>query len=128
MINEHIYHNENEFICDLCDKKFPYKANLKRHIADVHFKELKNCSKCSKVFGEDNLKAHEDNCLPKIQRFECWQCQKSFKKEKHYKEHIKVHDENTFNCELCDKSFTTQRVLNLHIESTSLMISDDKGL
>ena len=27
-----------------------------------------------------------------------------------------VHDENTFNCELCDKSFTTQRVLNLHIE------------
>ena len=56
------------------------------------------------------------------------QCQKTFQKEKYYKWHIKVHDENTFNCELCDKSFTTQRVLNLHIESTSLMISDDKGL
>ena len=49
-----------DFICDLCDKKFSLQKNLDCHVKTVHLEERRfSCSKCPETFSTHyNLKTH----------------------------------------------------------------------
>ena len=65
-----------EISCEICERTFTQKKNLKRHYVEIHpgmelpenFKDLKDpketCSTCSKQFSKANFQRHLKSCVP----------------------------------------------------------------
>ena len=89
-----------KFSCDLCEKLFGGTSTLNRHLSDVH--RPRTCDTCDSEFGNYNeLKTHI--------------CQKTFKHLGNLIQHMTTHyGEKNFQCNLCDKYFTTGAVLKQH--------------
>lgn len=46
--------------------------------------------------------------------FKCHVCEKTFKRESHLNQHVKVHDNKQWECDVCKKIFTTKYFLKKH--------------
>ncbi|KAK6627413.1 hypothetical protein RUM44_009890 [Polyplax serrata] len=106
-----------KFCCDKCDKKFPIRSLLKRHISIRHNSEyLFVCSICSKGFGKNSdlrthMRSHSDK-----KPFRCSKCNNCYKSLSNLNQHMKVHSTGaSLECTICSKKFTRQDCLTDHL-------------
>lgn len=126
--------NRREFMCKICEKPFSTKSNLKRHHETKHRERDQHsnfeCKQCEKVFERsDNLIRHEKTehneqrntvILPgvneKVEPYPCYVCDKVYTTKFSALRHIeKSHTKQTFACEECWKTFSTNETLQAHI-------------
>ena len=105
-------------LCDLCGKSFKTETKLMRHIS-VHKTRERNlhCSFCpKKFFRKDILTVHEKlHTNPLL----CKQCGKKFPEQRYLDNHLLLHAEKKWECQLCPKMFSTQELLKKHSENHS---------
>ena len=96
--------------CVQCDKIFPTRFKLMRHMK-THIKEKSYvCSKCPAGFREKRYLINHGTSHIKEKPFKCSQCEKYFKVMKHLKIHVKTHSgEKPFKCIECERCFTAKK-------------------
>ena len=129
-----------KFKCLRCDKLFRLSSNLNHHVKGVHEKVRYPCQLCEKQFYDKrNLKKH--NCIQKQReelapkmtkkerktykiincvngKFKCSLCEKSVSSKNSLYKHIKgVHEKKRFNCKLCFGNYSDQSNLRKHVLS-----------
>lgn len=123
---------EKTFVCELCDKLYTTKGNLKLHIKIVHHGE-KLLFPCSVATCEEKLstRALRQEHLHKIHNiareiFSCTHCDVHFLNKSSLKDHINfTHQGVQFKCELCQKRFANLSNLTYHTK-THISIEDRK--
>ncbi|XP_055614604.1 zinc finger protein 225-like [Uranotaenia lowii] len=146
-LQEHIMaHNDptgRPFKCEICEKTYCRKENLKLHRQREHMKIRYPCEVCGKHFStKDILSVHRklhnsdvrydcDQCGAEfksnkylykhkqkhrgVKKFICSHCGKSFLVGEYLKDHIRIHTgERPFECKSCGKSFRTANHLRQH--------------
>ncbi len=116
-----VHEGEKKFECDQCDLKFTTKASKLRHIRNMHEKiqgNLFNCDVCGVSFTlKSRLQAHMDaNRHDGKKDFPCHMCDKIFTEQASLNIHIDVvHEGNLLVCEICDHTFTSPDGLRAHM-------------
>ena len=105
---ESVHLNLKPFQCEVCDKKYARKKELKLHIRSVHEKKTQQCDICFKHYR--NLVSHKKQ---QHQKAICKFCSKELNKYQALYHHIeKEHkDRKVFKCSSCD--FTTHDKVQL---------------
>ena len=89
-----------KYKCDLCNKSYPRKSALSRHIKTVHEGKRFECKTCNQVFTQSgSLKTHQLEVHDGIKKYECKNCNQHFTKSTHLKTHQSaVHEGKKFEC------------------------------
>ena len=116
-LNTHhrIYHPLIYYNCRHC-RKCIYTPSTWRFHQYCQRPKLKKCTICNKFFlFESTLKQHRRS-HSKIKMFRCifGRCSQSYKHPQDLNQHVASHQDITFNCELCDKTFTQRCLLKRH--------------
>jgi len=121
-LNQHLssFHaSTNEFKCKICSKGFKSKMYLDLH-SKTHNK-VHECNICNKTFPlKTNLKKHKMEVHENLRAFECQICGKKFNRIYILKSHQKLHDRNRpkpLKCQRCDFATDAQRNFNIHKKS-----------
>ena len=108
-----------DYKCDSCDKLFPAKENLKKHIKAVHEGKIRKrdfrCCTCDKIVK--HMKQHIQN-VHGSEENKCSSCGKSFSSRNFLEQHIRnVHEgKKDHKCDVCNKYFSQSTNLNTHIK------------
>ena len=125
--NELEDNQEKTFKCEVCSKCFSYEKHLKYHIRVVHEKRyLCRCPICSKTFTQKtHLQRHIRNKHEK-ESFNCDLCNRSFYNGLKLKLHkASAHNKKTnFKCEICNFNFSYKNCLNVHIKNVHEQIRE----
>ncbi len=136
--------NRIKYTCTVCEKSFPVKTSLSRHL-QIHNKEdIVKCHKCNGNYKKGYLRNHLKNahgerqsktcpqcdgtfldqaCLTlhikrvhKTSRVPCPVCAKEYKGKRNLSEHLKIHTKRKkdFSCNFCKKSFFNKKSLKIH--------------
>ena len=98
--------------CDICNKLFSNKSNLRKHIKSVHEKMKFKCEICTTNFTrKDNLLSHKRNIHSKSIEFECTACEKKFNR----KGNLQAHKTVCCKCKYCHEQFSSPLELLNHI-------------
>ncbi|XP_052255447.1 zinc finger protein 236-like [Dreissena polymorpha] len=107
--------------CFYCERRFAFEKYLKKHVKRVHPKMSQGmfCEYCSANFKHrQDLYAHIKEAHPdrRNKKLQCDLCGNVFRSKGSYDEHRKaVHtDERAFSCDICNKSYKSERVLKIH--------------
>lgn len=79
---------EDAFECPLCGQKFNQKLYYEKHLMVTHSNERK---------------------------YRCEACMKEFKVKRAFEQHLRVHSGDLFQCEKCEKSYTSKDKLKYHM-------------
>ncbi|XP_071138797.1 gastrula zinc finger protein XlCGF7.1-like [Mytilus edulis] len=94
-----------EVHCDVCNKKFSTKANLKRHIRR-HSGSMLECSECSKQFDTKYHLENHRKLSHTVFNYKCSKCPKTFKCRVGLKNHENQHiNRFKYLCPQCGKGF-----------------------
>ena len=116
----------------MCDNKFSVQNKLHLHKLKEHENVEFKCANCDKKFAHTtNLKKHLEKCKPEAPSklpFQCDICHRSFRFELTCKHHIQIckkgspapegidiNSANTPKCDICDSTFATVAYLHKHI-------------
>ncbi|XP_055632935.1 uncharacterized protein LOC129773362 [Toxorhynchites rutilus septentrionalis] len=101
-----------KYQCEQCDKRFPFKSSLAKHIMIVHEGKAPErnlqCPYCTKLFNckqklNLHIDIHEDN-----RRHKCKFCDKSFVQKVNCVAHERIHTgERPYACRICPAAFIT---------------------
>ena len=132
----------DQFPCDFCGKVFDNKSSLAVHVNNTHRLRPQTCEVCGKTFKNnksllDHLRLHktiECECgksikaasylqhKAKCQIYKCTDCDYETRSKRDLNTHLKVHQQNLFQCIFCN--YTTSRnanlkrhILNVHSDS-----------
>ncbi|CAD0193954.1 unnamed protein product [Chrysodeixis includens] len=106
--------NETEGQCVSCDKKYPSLLSLQKHMRYMH-RYNHRCIACYRTFPTPELLfSHAEGCSKT--ETPCLQCNKVFDSQLALRNHIKYKHPERRNhwCELCRRTFTTNRRLMNH--------------
>ena len=105
-----------ENFCVLCKKSYASGSALKTHIKVIHEKVKYKCDLCEKSFtAKLSLEGHVKRIHEKMKELKCEICEKKFGSLGGLNEHsYNIHQNNSFICELCDKSFKCKKYLKIH--------------
>ena len=99
--------------CTICETQYPTEKRLTSHMDSTH--RMAECGACDKIIFPFQFAGHKNNCtLSKI--IMCNKCDYTTQTSKLLKQHKKVHEkyENAINCQQCNKSFFSEKMLNRH--------------
>lgn len=110
----------SKFTCQQCCKSYTTNKKLISHIEYVHLNIVKyRCNICEKAYQfksdlKDHMIAHGEN-----QKFQCDQCEKSYTRRKRLNDHVRFAHLNTvkYICEYCSKPFRTKAHLLNHLRN-----------
>lgn len=108
-----------KFSCRECNKVFPSRQKLIRHLR-THANEMPfSCPECGKFFRRSNMFAkHMQAHAAGEKPYMCTECGKSFCHSHILKEHIRIHTgEKPYSCNKCGKSFGQSGNLTNHMRS-----------
>ncbi|XP_046560922.1 uncharacterized protein LOC124269967 [Haliotis rubra] len=121
-LRRHEESHKGAFSCSRCDKSFSRKEEQKLHehlcFAQHHLETNTEveCSICHSVFTE--AKAYRDHHHEHSHPFKCEKCGKRFIKigtlTTHTCQETVVDEDNPFSCDLCMKTFRTEKYLQRH--------------
>lgn len=143
LVDEKIEEIKNEFKCDICNKQFPFRSHLKRHLNKHTGAKLYSCKFCEQKFVNNyNLNVHMskhtgdfplkcDICnkgLPNPsllkrhmtshtgeQKFQCRYCSIKFRQSSSLRSHEKMHvNRPSYQCDICFKVFSYTNSLTAH--------------
>ena len=112
-----LHTGERHYKCDHpgCDKAYTNSSHLKRH-TETHSSQKKTyqCSECLlSISNQHNLKRHYNTMHGDRSKLTCKECNKTFAKEC-LASHMSTHAEQLYNCDRCNKSFTTMKTFKRH--------------
>ena len=100
-------------VCEECGKSFTLATNLARH-KKVLVSGKFSCSRCSSKFhterslGEHEQKLHGKPLITN-QTYVCDICGKCLNAKSSLKQHVKIHLDQCFNCDICSATFKTEK-------------------
>ncbi|KAJ6633995.1 Transcription factor grauzone [Pseudolycoriella hygida] len=126
----HIFHhlNPDAYRCDICDKRFPCKHSLQRHMRDhvpAYSALVHKCEICKNRIYKTaacltqhmRLKHSPDE----DKKFHCQQCSKKFLSQPLLNYHIRIDHNLEFTqvCDICARVFKDKNTLRVHMKSHS---------
>ena len=107
---------DEKYSCNVCNRTFANKSNIRYHIACGDSAESYSCCYCDKLFkSSSHLKYHTRTVHTLDLPYKCNKCPKSFAQLGKLKRHQLIHTgERPFSCEICRKSFQTKYQLQEH--------------
>ena len=114
-----------DYKCDICQRTFGFKPNLRRHMALVHKdlsqannQKVHKCDQCDYTSVlKRNVQRHVLAKHEKSARFECLICQKKFVYESTFTRHQASHktkEELRYQCKVCDYKADDKAVMSNH--------------
>ena len=106
---------KKEIKCGSCEKTFYTKQQLQSHGCNAHGtnKVKPKCEICGKY--ANNLQLHKRNVHEGRRNYNCELCSKSFSTDRYLKTHLAMHNgKEEFKCSLCEKSFFKENELDKH--------------
>ena len=102
-------------VCEICDRAFRLKSNLKSHV-EIHMDEKKHkCVVCAKRFNTSSQLSMHKQTHRTVKKFVCDLCGRGFKLRANLKEHVATHlNEKRHECKVCGKRFNTYSQLCMH--------------
>ncbi|XP_058054593.1 zinc finger protein 567-like [Anopheles bellator] len=112
-------HQERQFCCDVCGKKFPFKKRLTVHIKKMHVEKDIICDQCQKPFTKYTIEDHRKSVH--TARFVCEHCPKTFNSRFRLRQHMEEHDESLRNstavpCAVCGQVMRDKYILSRHVK------------
>ena len=121
-IEQHIrsvHLNMQTWKCDYCDKQFNQKQSLVYHHKMHNDPTKEYCNICERFKDAEKMSLHDaDKCarLAMVERkHECNDCGKTFKSLPSLWLHKKIHSDERFICEFCNKAFTQKGNRKTHM-------------
>ena len=115
--HKHRHTSVYKYYCQICNKGFFSKHELKQHRGKHLSMSEKHhvCNICNKRFHCDRfLKKHKEVHSEYV-RYKCQTCSKLFKTYYRLFNHVKTHRGNDYSCFHCNKSFNNFVVLKRHV-------------
>lgn len=99
---------ERPYECQTCGKNFTQKGNLDTHVKIHTETKDHKCQYCDRGFTQrGNLKTHIRSVHTKEKPYACGHCGKAFSQKGNMLTHYRTHDkEARFPCNLCGKTFS----------------------
>lgn len=118
-LNKPQIEGEAEYKCKFCTKTFMKPRNLRRHILTHNEVKPYRCKACDSCFSRyDHLKVHQTRCKGKRPQLEVRIPKISLDDiGKGWQNKFGIEDaekQETFDCEVCSRSFSTQSKLSRH--------------
>ena len=108
---------KSEFICQHCGKRFNSKVATSNHIKFKHNNGGKLCNICSKDF-KDNYALQRHLSSHDNKTDKCTKCGREFKDlESHLKKCGKRKMSRQYVCDICNKKYLCKRYLHVHIKN-----------
>ena len=114
-----LFSGERPFVCDVCQKAFTSKNNLKMHTESHAGDKPYVCDTCGQAFSrKPYLRQHNKHVhsMGNPAVYSCEMCNVRFVTLGGYDKHMKIHMEAADDpfCELCNKKFKTRKKLYAH--------------
>lgn len=112
--------NDNNFDCEVCNRKFYTQENLEMHMKAHNNVRKISCSYCKKTFiSNESLNEHVKSQCQK-RSYECQYCGRRFARPHEKVKHERIHTgEKPHVCQVCGKSFRVSYCLTLHLRTHS---------
>lgn len=106
---------DNEFVCDLCGKRFTSRQSVYQHI-QKHVGQKFLCNICGKCLSNrNNLTKHHKTVHLKEKNYQCTTCEKRYDSSYRLRIHQNSHQNiRLFGCVLCPQRFITTSALSRH--------------
>ena len=105
--------------CDVCEKDFAAKKDLRRHMKITHSptgKIIVKCDVCERTFANYSIYKYHMRHSHLNQKTVCIQCGKKLSCPKSLERHVNfIHNRTTqFQCDICDKCFWCPESIRTH--------------
>lgn len=107
---------ERPYECRICGKNFTQKGNLDTHVKIHTETKDHKCQYCDRGFTQrGNLKTHIRSVHTKEKPYACGHCGKAFSQKGNMLTHFKTHDKGSrFPCQVCGKTFSQKVCICKH--------------
>jgi len=110
---------QRKFQCKDCGKEFKHWSKLESHRRSHTSEKPFKCEDCGKAFKQiGSLTIHRRSHTGE-KPFKCEECGKAFAQRALLTRHRRIHAGQKYECDICDKSFSSPSGLSYHLQAHS---------